>query len=252
MSTAIWTAVAIILSLSTLVAHEAGHAFALRKYGIRITEAGIGLPIWPSISLPPRGRRDFSLRLSPLLVAAWVRTADKDEDKISSLSYWDYSWFNGAGPIVNLILACALGGMSSLLSSDWVIAVIAFGAGALLFALRRTASAVLPVLMLPVIPGAVYIQLKGLKGGGDGVGTFWQILHVHTPAYAFGAAAAISLTIGIFNILPIFPLDGGKVLMKLLSKWLGDRTRRVYQASGLVLVLFFLASTVFASFFNLR
>lgn len=60
---------------------------------------------------------------------------------------------------------------------------------------------------------------------------FGRILHAAAPAYWFFVYA--NFIIGIFNLIPVFPLDGAMLLRTFLSKYLGIiRGTRVYRAAA--------------------
>ena len=73
-------------------------------------------------------------------------------------------------------------------------------------------------------------------GGGD---EFWQALTVERGAEISGALAVLSwlasinLLVLIFNLIPAFPLDGGRIARAIAWKLTGDRNRATRFAATL-------------------
>ena len=62
-----------------------------------------------------------------------------------------------------------------------------------------------------------YGQDSGVSLAGPAANLLWGLL---AAALHWELAAAVTLAIGAFNLLPILPLDGGRVVYGLLAGWL--------------------------------
>jgi membrane-associated protease RseP (regulator of RpoE activity) len=91
---ALWTTCSVILIVGVVVAHEAGHVRALRRYGMPVRQVGLGLPVGPRWVFRPR-RASFELVVSLALIGVYVRPKHPEEAK--KLPYLDYAWYLGAG-----------------------------------------------------------------------------------------------------------------------------------------------------------
>ncbi|MAJ28024.1 hypothetical protein CBD41_01235 [bacterium TMED181] len=83
------------------------------------------------------------------------------------------------------------------------------------------------VLWLILLPVALY--------SGDGLGSFFLRVPVSDP---ISIAAAVNLDLLLFNLLPAFPLDGGRILHSIVWSRQGDwKAHRVMITSGRVVSL---------------
>ncbi len=67
-------------------------------------------------------------------------------------------------------------------------------------------------------------------------GSIWQSESVFQPAALLWELAAINVSLGLFNLLPLYPLDGEKVLAGLLPREWGDRLVALRPVSPYILM----------------
>lgn len=234
-------AVIAVSVLIALAAHEAAHAVVMHRLGVRINQAGLGLPLSPVLTIPPRGRRTFALTLSPWLVAAYVHPHPDDHKKLEQLPYRDQAWAYNAGIVVNLTLGLAVGGVMRLVLDGTVRGLVMLGlAAAVWFGQRLVCAYVLPALAVPVLVWVGYLLAQTWSQGETGAG-FSSMGGLLEPgvAGAVGMFAALNLSIGVMNMLPLMPLDNSKVLEMVLRQWMRMRGRALtaYRTSGAIAML---------------
>jgi len=104
------TLVVFLLTIGLLVlAHEAGHFFTARRFGIKVQEFGFGFP--PRLFAIKRGETEYSINLLPL--GGFVRLLGENAETFEEGSFASKSiWIRGivllAGVTMNFILAVVL------------------------------------------------------------------------------------------------------------------------------------------------
>lgn len=232
----------VALSLATVGLHEMGHALAMRRFGVPIEKAGIGLGFRPMLTIPPRGRRTWSFTISPWLVAAYVQASDKDfREKLTRLPYRDAAWYLGAGVVANVMAGAVLLAAGSMIEGRWARALIELAAGGLVWLGRRPfCSYVLPLASLAIAPLLLYLQFSASPSTG-GLQGWGPIYDVNTLALAVVTAGAFSVSVALVNMAPFFGLDGGQIMARLVGKLFGERAQVRYSAVSLGLIAMLLA-----------
>ncbi|MEX2145252.1 MAG: site-2 protease family protein [Candidatus Spechtbacterales bacterium] len=270
-----------VLSLViVMTVHEAGHAYFMLKHGIEIKEFGIGIgPIGKQlfymnarqvhlpllkINIPP-------VAFHPLLIGAYVVPTEEGEEHLKNLPLRSRVQIFGGGVHANLILAVAI----YILLHAWMViliinngmtfpAEVARNAGIsaiLAFALlkwHKALSVWSPVAMGMFMAGLLW-TLFSTPGATDAligpigiVTTGVNISSSGSPSAAFELAVyvfAISLSLGLFNSLPIPPLDGGHMATALMKRVkVPQKVISAYGIAGLGLFVAFVAFILWNDF----
>ena len=182
-----------------IVLHELAHLLAARALGVRVEEFTLGYG--PSLFRARFGGTLFSLRLL-IPLGGFVKLAGMDDrasfGAFGAQSPWRRAAIVLAGPAVNLLAAFLL--LSALFAGDLPLR------GAFETALQDLAR--LAMLLYELAVGL-------LMGGG-----LLESLLDDAMGVPDGAAgrqlrllALMSLYLGLFNLLPVMPLDGGRLLI---------------------------------------
>lgn len=232
-----WTVFAVIMFVVMVVLHELGHAFALRRSGIPICEAGLGLAYAPRLVLKPTKRRPFALSLSPWLVAAYVVPDPAYRQQMEAMSYRDKTWHHGAGIVVNLVIATGLATLVFVLEGHWWRALIAAAATTALWLARRVFTAyAVPAL---AVPTAAYLGVMVVDSIGEPAGyvELASILTVGSGIAMLQVSAVLSFALAVLNMAPIFPVDGGRICREIVQRWAGPRGVRIFETAGFAVVV---------------
>lgn len=243
-----------ILFVLCLVIHEGAHAFAMYRKKIPIKEAGIGWPIpgVPHVEINfPSFLPETVFTINPLLLGAYVQPALAGEAMLKMLSYKDRALIYGAGVLGNIFFALILWiiitiippGLSLAKLGAYPIVAFTIALIILLWKGKRIFCIyfvpVLGVLSAVLIIVSIAFSPSDAVAGPIGIGQMASEL-VTDIELAFRFGMVISLGIAIFNVLPLFPLDGGRVIDALLEGF-GEKIQNLYRATGLVLFLGFIA-----------
>lgn len=219
--------IAILLLAGTIIIHEFGHLVAAKKLGIPVLEFSVGF--WKKLAGIKIKDTEINLRILPL--GGFVRP---DEEALAAAPTWKRILILLAGPVMNLAAA---------------VAVLAIG----IFCIyaSQVPLANLPQLLLIgiqqgfVLVGEI-IKLTGTALAGEGVNALsGPVGYVASAGAAQDVsaltglivAAALSVGIGLFNLLPIPPLDGGQIVLAVLGKLLKPETRKRAVYTGFYLLI---------------
>lgn len=90
----------------------------------------------------------------------------------------------------------------------------------------------------PAVNVAIWAALMLLPGARTGLD---QLASLHDPAAGFlGRLASVNLFLAMFNLLPAFPMDGGRVLRAALAAWMPrPRATRIAARAGQAIAFVF-------------
>jgi regulator of sigma E protease len=187
-----------------ILIHELGHFIAakLSNIPIQIFSVGFGPKLWSF----QKGQTEY--RISALPIAGYVLPKMEDPDDYFQIGSSRRIAFALGGPLVNIILAViCLGFLNAITMGFSFYAVLIFP---FVQITKITSQLIYALPSLFSSPG----ELAGVIGivamGGQMVaGDFLNILSL---------AVMLNINLAVLNLLPILPLDGGKIVFCLLEK----------------------------------
>ena len=248
--------------------HELGHAFAMRKHGVsieQITLFGFGPKVFEF-----RVRRwfgDTPVRIRAIPLGAFVEPSDSGRLVMNGLPYAARNEIYGAGIIANIALSIVLvaaAQMTSrsfsmdtlatfLVASALAVAVVAAQRplSAWLLPLLAIANLALTAWLLVVSSQPMYEAMSGPLGIAQAISH--DVAARPTFAEAVRLTGAISLGLGLTNLLPFLPFDGGNIAESVFRAIAGEQRYLHYRTSlkgflllpGLLLIVFILSNDVF-------
>lgn len=234
MNAILWTTLAAMTLLASIALHEAGHAYALHTLGIRLDSAGIGLPVGPMIEFKPTRRRPFTFTISLLLLGAYISHSHGDNERVEGLGWRDTAWVAGAGPAVSFALFGAF--LAAYAAARGSLVGFAIGAGvfaAIVLFRRPFCIYVLPLLSIAAVALIVHQLVTIPITVGQGPIEVFRLLASATWVDYLFIISAINLGLGVFNALPVFPLDGHHVVANILQRRSGAQAAKIFRrASG--------------------
>ncbi len=217
-----------ILMLAVLVIiHEGGHFIIAKLCKIKVNEFSVGFGK-SLLSKQIRGTK-YSVRLLPLggyVSMEGEETPSEVEGSFSKASFWKKLAIVIAGPIINIFFGLLIYFILVSVKYDIQVAFEATGRfiGALFESIKVMISGGMAMddLAGPVGIASIVSQTSGLAD-------FIYLLSV------------ISLSLGITNLLPIPPLDGGKLLIYIIEaikrKPLKEETSLRLQMLGFIFIM---------------
>ncbi len=260
-----------ILVLNIII-HELAHALAMIKHGIAIEEISIGIKVGfiphfvkkCEVVLKNGKKLCFNLILSPFLLGAYVKPVNGKE--IDELSYKQKASIFGAGVIANLILGfiflipfMIVGQLAAVGAINITKIVLVFSLSivstGLLLKWSRQFSMIIPILG---VASLAFIGWSFIKfGAGKTLVSPIGIIAIASSATSIFEAlllgVAISFGIGMTNMLPIFPFDGGLIFLSLLEKWFGKKKwLDIFKVIGIGLLLLLITVAIASDIVNFQ
>jgi len=220
-------AIFIILILVALVVHELSHGMAMRRYGVEVPEAGLGLPIPRLPSLAIKFSSGFTFRIHPFLLGAYVRP--KSSEDIEKLSYQEKAHIYGAGVIANFIMGILiiipwtivkLFKYPEEIAANLIVLILLIAAVFVLWRFSKKISAyILPFMGVAMMVYLVWsLAAVGAEESVMGpVGLFTMGMGFVSFYQATIWGAYVSIGFAMMNLLPFLPLDGGRIMTEFLQ-----------------------------------
>lgn len=194
----------IFLLLSLLIfVHELGHLIAAKACAIPLTRfsIGFGRRLW-GVQI---GETDYCISLLPF--GGYVQPA-LDAEAFQHLPWHRQVIFALGGPLANGITA--LVGLFVFYATQGTISI----EGALFFSAMQTGTTMMEMLYaLPTLFRQPE-ELSGIVGiieqGGDYLSA--------NPGQTLTVFVLLNLNLAVFNLLPMLPLDGGRIIMAILQR----------------------------------
>jgi len=187
-----------------IILHELGHFLAAKRLGIPIARfsVGLGRKVWGF----KMGETEYWLSLIPC--GGYVMPALQDEEAFDKIPLRSRILFFLAGPAANILGAFLCLSLMNMVKLGFSVHA------AIYLPLEQICQVALQVGA--AIP-ALFSQPENLSGivgivaaGGAYAGlSFVKLLQF---------SVLLNVNLAIFNLLPILPLDGGKIVMGLLRK----------------------------------
>lgn len=187
-----------------IVLHELGHFLVAKRMGIPISRFSVGMG--PKVWGFKMGGTEYCLSLIPC--GGYVLPAIKDEEVFDQIPLRHRILFALGGPAANILGAFLCLSLMNIVKHGCSVNSVAYLPLEQIWQMTIQIGAAIPSLFSEPshISGIVGI----VAAGGAQVGlSLVRLLQF---------SALLNVNLAVFNLLPILPLDGGKIVMGLLRK----------------------------------
>lgn len=225
-----------------IAVHEWGHLIAARMCGVHVHTFSVGMG--PAL-FGWQDSHGTTWQISPIPFGGYV---SPDQEAMERASPVAQIWIAAAGPLFSFLLGFAL---------LFALAFIDVPAGESMGWLQRLTTSIGWAGIETVGFIQRTVELIGMLFAGEVPITNLAgpvgIVHVTGTQAALGwqpyvwILATLSVSVGVLNLLPIMPLDGGRIVVGLLRYVVGDTWSKRYaiiQTVPIAILLLFLFATV--------
>ena len=187
-----------------IILHELGHYLTAKWMGIPIARFSVGLG--PKVWGFKTGETEYWMSMTPC--GGYVMPAMKDEEAFDKIPLMSRILFALGGPAANILGAFACLSLMNIVKLGWSVNCVIYLPLEQIWQMAIQIGATIPLLF------SQPEHLSGIVGivaaGGALVGlSFVKLLQF---------AVLLNVNLAVFNLLPILPLDGGKIVMGLFRK----------------------------------
>ena len=187
-----------------IILHELGHFLAAKRMRIPIARSSVGLG--PKVWGFKMGETEYWLSMIPC--GGYVLPALKDEEAFDKIPLKRRILFSMAGPAANILGAFLCLSLMNILKLGWSVHSVTYLPLEQIWHMAIQIGSAIPLIF------SQPEHLSGIVGivaaGGAQVGlSFVKLLQF---------SVLLNVNLAVFNLLPILPLDGGKIVMGLLRK----------------------------------
>jgi membrane-associated protease RseP (regulator of RpoE activity) len=213
--------------------HELAHMLTAKAFGVKVLKFSFGFG--PRLLGFLFKGTSYELRLLPL--GGFVQFAEEDPSDNTKGGFFAVPWYKRAlialaGPVMNLLLGLAM-----------IYALLLFNHWPVFAAVKRTGDISWFVIheTLKWFGGVFTAQSHMSDMAGPIMVTKLMVSSLKESVMQFFFLLSIvSLSLGLFNLLPIFGLDGGHVLLYIIEgirgKKLPNRAYEIWNILGFVLL----------------
>ena len=192
----------IIISFSILL-HEAGHLISGKLARVPMSQFSIGF----GPALFSRSWQGTRYKFSILPVGGYVLPQIENENDFFAIPVWRRLFFTIGGPVFNLLFAYGLFLLINIhVEKTTAIQALLLSARQMLIVISSIFTAFSQLFHNPE-------HLSGIVGAVSSGGQYIHGNWIHALSFA----ALLNINLAIFNLLPIPPLDGGKIITYLLE-----------------------------------
>jgi len=227
----VYLCLTIILVVIGIFLHEYGHLYAMHQHGIKVSELCIGVPI-PKLTVQFRSKFCFGtlVRFSPVLLVGYVYPESKEE--YDQLDFRPNLEISAAGIITSLAYGALTFAVACLIRNNLLQFAGFLLTAIVMMALRKILSIyLLPIISLTafgLVPSFLTYVFRTIPDAGRETADILAKLNVASFDKAFVWAAIFSIALALLNLIPLMPLDGGKLISACIKKWLSPMLASYY------------------------
>jgi regulator of sigma E protease len=195
----------VFCTISLLITlHELGHLFAAKRMGIPIARFSIGFG--PKLWGFTIGKTEYWLSAVPC--GGYVLPALPDDEVFEKVPLMKRIVFSLGGPVANVLGAFLCLSLMNAARIGFSVNSVIYPPLEQIYQMTIQICSVIPLLFSH--PNHLSTIVGIVAGGGAHVGlSFGKLLQF---------SVLLNVNLAVFNLIPILPLDGGKIVMSLLRK----------------------------------